>query len=152
MFSDSLKTGEFGEHAIWNLFMKQSWVRSVIDVRSDKAFQEQDIDFLIEDVRRQFTPIEVKTDYKANETGNIAYELTTSGNMGCFEKTKAKYIMYYIPGNETAHMIDVIKLRTYIHEKRPDEIRMGDRASGFLLPIDDLKVAGVIKKTYEGVV
>lgn len=152
MFSESLKTGEYGEHAIWNLFNKQPSVRNIVDVRKDKNFQEQDIDFLIEDMSRQFTPIEVKTDYKAHQSGNIAYELTTSGHIGCFEKTKAKYIMYYIPGNETAHLIDVIELRTYIHEKRPVEISMGDHARGFLLSIDELKRNRVIKRTYEGVV
>ena len=152
MFSESLKSGEYGEHAIWNLFMKQEWVRNVVDVRKDKHFQEQDIDFLIENTKRQFTPIEVKTDFKAHQTGNIVYERTTSGNMGCFEKTKAKFIVYYIPGNETAHIIDVVALRTYLNEKRPDETSMGDRATGFLLPIEELRQMKVIKRTYEGVI
>lgn len=151
MFSESLNEGGYGEHAIWNLLMKEPWVRSVVDVRDDKNFQEQDIDFLVEDHKRQFTPFEVKTDFKAHETGNLVYELSTSNNIGCFEKTKAKFIAYFIPKSREAHIINVKELRTYIHKIRPEEIQMGDSATGFLIPIEDLKNNGVIKHTYEGV-
>lgn len=151
MFSDSLLDGGYGEHAIWNLFIKQPWVRNVIDVRDDKGFQEKDIDFLVEDRNRQFTPIEVKTDYKAHETGNVVYELSTSNNIGCFEKTQAKYIMYFVPKSKEAHMIDVKEFRTYLQKARPDERKMGDHSTGFLLSIQELKDNGVIKRTYEGV-
>ena len=94
--SDSLKNGGYGEHAVWNMFNKMPKVRSVVDVREDKMFQSLDIDFLVENIDRQFSTIEVKTDYKAHETGNIVYEVTTSGNIGCFEKTKAKYKAYFV--------------------------------------------------------
>lgn len=151
MFSESLAEGGYGEHAIWNLFIKQPWVKSVVDVRDDKEFQEKDIDFLVEDKNRQFTSVEVKTDFKAHETGNIVYEATTNHALGCFEKTQAKYIMYFIPGSKEAHMINVVDLRTYLHKVRPTEIKMGDNATGFLLPIDELKANKVIKRTYEGV-
>lgn len=151
MFSEDLKEGGYGEHAIWNLFIKQPWVKSVVDVRDDKDFQEKDIDFLIEDKNRQFTPIEVKTDFQAHETGNIVYEVSTNNNIGCFEKTQAKYIMYYIPKSRVAHMINVIELRSYLHKVRPEEKKMGDNATGFLLPIKELVENGVIKRTYEGV-
>lgn len=151
-FEDDMKNGGYGEHAVWNLLMNQSWVRSVVDVRSDKNFQEKDIDFLVEDVKRQFTPIEVKTDYKAQDTGNLVYEVTTSGHIGCFEKTQAKYIAYFIPGNETVHLVDTVALRTYIHKVRPEVKRMGDNSQGFLIPISELINDGVIKKTYKGVI
>ena len=151
MFNESLKEGAMGEHVVWNLFNKHPGVRSVVDVREDKGFQEKDIDFLIEDTHRQFTPVEVKTDLKAHETGNIVYELSTSTHMGCFEKTQAKYIMYYVPHDKTVYRIDVKALRTYINEKRPEEKDMGDNATGFLIPIKDLQTHGVIKQTYKGV-
>lgn len=151
MFSESLKEGESGEHVVWNLLQKQKNVRSVIDVRLDRGFQSKDIDFLVEDDQRQFFTVEVKTDFKAHETGNLVYELSTSGNIGCFEKTEAKFIFYYIPANKTVHMIDVIALRTYIHKVRPEERKMGDNATGFLIPIQDLTKAKVIKKTIKGV-
>lgn len=151
MFSQSLLEGESGEHVIWNLLMKSRDVRSVVDVRQDKNFQEMDIDFLVENGERQFTPIEVKTDFKAQDTGNIVYEISTSGHLGCFEKTKARYIYYYVPGDKTAYMIDVKAMRTYIHEVRPEEKQMGDKSTGFLLPIRDLIDAKVIKRVHKGV-
>ena len=151
MFSESLKEGESGEHVVWNLLQKSNTVRSVVDVRMDKDFQEKDIDFLVENDKRQFTAIEVKTDFKAHETGNLVYELSTSRHIGCFEKTEAKYVMYYIPASKVVHMIDVVALRTYIHQTRPNEVRMGDNATGFLIPLKDLIKARVIKRTYKGV-
>lgn len=151
MFSESLKEGESGEHVVWNILQKQSNIRNVVDVRMDKKFQEKDIDFLVENMNRQFTSIEVKTDFKAQETGNLVYELSTSNNIGCFEKTQAEYIMYYIPAEKVVHMIDVIALRTYIHKVRPEERKMGDNATGFLIPLQDLIKAKVIKYTYKGV-
>lgn len=151
MFNESLKEGESGEHVVWNILNKNPNVRSVVDVRQDKDFQEQDIDFLVENYKRQFTPVEVKTDFKAQDTGNIIYEVSTSGHLGCFEKTKAKYIYYYIPASKQVHMINVVALRTFIHRIRPEEKNMGDNATGFLIPIKDLKSAKVIEYTYEGV-
>ena len=151
MFDESLKEGESGEHVVWNLLQNQKNIRSIVDVRKDKKFQEKDIDFLVENISRQFTSIEVKTDFKAHETGNLVYELTTSKHIGCFEKTQAEYIMYYIPADKVVHMIDVVGLRTYIHKVRPEERKMGDNATGFLLPLNDLIKAKVIKYTFEGV-
>lgn len=151
MFDKDLKDGEIGEHVVWNLLQKSSKVRNIVDVRQDKVFQSQDIDFFVENFDRQFTPIEVKTDFKAHETGNIVYEISTSGHLGCFEKTKAAYIYYYIPVSKIVYMIDVVALRTYIHQLRPEEKKMGDNATGFLLPIKDLLNAKVIKYTYKNV-
>lgn len=151
MFDKDLKDGETGEHIVWNILQKSKKVRSIIDVRQDKAFQAQDIDFLIENYERQFTPIEVKTDFKAHETGNIVYELSTSGHLGCFEKTKATYVYYYIPANKIIYMIDVVALRTYIHRIRPEEKKMGDNATGFLISIKDLLDKNIIKFTYKEV-
>ena len=151
MFENSLREGESGEHIVWNILSKSQDVRSIVDVRQDKFFQEMDIDFLVENSARQFTPIEVKTDYKAHDTGNIVYELSTSGHIGCFEKTKARYIYYYVPGDQVVYMIDVKAMRTYVHQSRPEEKNMGDNATGFLLPIRDLKEAKVIKRTHERV-
>lgn len=151
MFEECLKTGGYGEHAIWNLFIKSPKVKSIVDVRDDKHFQELDIDFLVENLERQFTSIEVKTDFKAHETGNIVYEVSTSNNIGCFEKTQAQFIAYFIPESRQVHMISVSALRRYIDQVHPKEIRMGDNATGYLLPIEDLIKSKVIKITYEGV-
>ena len=151
MFEECLKTGGYGEHAVWNRLIKSRSVRSIVDVREDKNFQDKDIDFLVENNERQFTPIEVKTDYKAHETGNLVYEVSTSGNIGCFEKTEARFIMYFVPESEQILVLSVKNLRNYIEQSHPKEIPMGDNATGFLLPIEELRKNKVILKTYEGV-
>lgn len=150
-FSESIRYGEFGEHAIWNLLNKMKRTRSVVDVRKDKNFQEQDIDFLVEDLDRQFTPVEVKTDYKAQETGNLVYELSTSGNIGCFEKTQARYIIYYLPRIETAYFVEVSKLREFVKTTKPKVVKMGDYSQGYLLSIKDLADRKVIVDTFSDV-
>ena len=154
MFEDSLKEGGMGEHTVWNLLTdseKNPKIRFVFDVRKDKNYQAKDIDFLVENTNRQITPFEVKTDMQAHKTGNIVYEKTTSNHVGCFEKTQAHIIAYYIPGNQQVHMIRVSALRKYVQESKLSEVRMGDNATGYLLPIEDLKNNGVILKTFEGV-
>ena len=151
MFDDCIKNGGYGEHAVWNLLTSRETVRSVVDVRNDRGFQEKDIDFLVENFNRQFTAIEVKTDFKAHETGNIVYELTTGGNAGCFEKTEADFILYFVPRKKVVYMIDVQRLRAYVHNSHFNEVKMGDDATGFLIPIADLEQAKVIRQVYEGV-
>lgn len=151
-FSDSLKNGGYGEHAVWNMFNKMPKVRSVVDVREDKMFQSLDIDFLVENIDRQFSTIEVKTDYKAHETGNIVYEVTTSGNIGCFEKTKAKYIAYFVPKSETVYIISTRNFKNYVHNQEREPKRMGDDATGYLFPIEELIKSKVILCVYKGVV
>lgn len=150
-FEESKKYGEYGEHAVWNILSGESWVRSIVDVRQDEGFREQDVDFLVENLHRQFAGVEVKTDFKAHETGNLVYELTTSGHIGCFEKTKAKFIAYIVPKSRKVYWISVNALRDYTHNGNLKEIRMGDNATGFLIPLEDLIRNGVIMKTYEGV-
>lgn len=150
-FKESLKDGGVGEHVIWNLFIKMDNVRNVIDVRDDKFFQEADVDFLVEQTNRQFTWIEVKTDFKAHETGNICYELSTNGNMGCLEKSKAKYVVFYLPLAETAYLTDLRALRTYIYTLHPKVVRAGDNAECVLVKIDELIKEKIIVRTWKGV-
>lgn len=150
-FKESLKDGEYGEHAIWNLLNKMKRTRNVIDVREDKGFQEKDIDFLVEDINRQITFVEVKTDYQAQDSGNIVYEVSTSGNKGCFEKTEAKYVIYFIPKTQVAYFIDVPKLRNYVKSTNHRLVSMGDYAKGYLLPIHELSKEKVIVDSFYNV-
>lgn len=150
-FEQSLMVGGYGEHAVWNVLTNQPRVRVVVDVRKDKRFQDKDIDFLVENNKQQFASVEVKTDFKAHETGNIVYEVTTSGNIGCFEKTQADYIAYFIPKSKLIHLIHVDSLRSFVKMAKPELRKMGDNAEGYLIKIQDLINANVIKETYEGV-
>lgn len=151
-FSESIKEGNIGEFVVWNLFSHSPTVRSVVDVRDDAYFQSVDVDFLIEDYNRQYSWMEVKTDYKAHDTGNFVYEVTSlkhANTIGCFEKTKAKYIAYYVPNSGRVYLLSVSTLRKYVDSHDLKLINMGDDAKGYLLDIGDLERTKVILGMYE---
>ena len=152
-FENSLKNGGIGEHVFWNHYIHMEDVRSIVDVRDDRQFQEYDVDFLVEVRNRQFLWYEVKTDFKAHETGNIVYELSTAGHIGCFEKTKAQYIAYYVVHSEILYIISVKCLRQFVRfpVEPLQKVKMGDHAEGYKLPIADLIKYKVIKQIFEGV-
>lgn len=153
-FEDSLCQGAIGEHVVWNLLIKMPNVAQVIDVRDDERFRNKDIDFLMQtiaDKRKVIKYVEVKTDFKAHETGNFVYEVSTSGNVGCLAKTEADYVFYYLPGSHVVHLIDMRKLNDYLDEHKLFEKPMGDNAKGFLIKIEDLIRAKVIATTWNEV-
>lgn len=146
-FIDSILDGKIGESIVVDFLNSQEKVKEVIDVRDDVNHQLMDIDYYIRDSKNQLTPIEIKTNFQASGTGNIAYELRTSGNAGCFEKTKAKYVYYYLPQITTFYVIVVEYIREYIRIKKPQLHNMGDNAEGYLLDINNLIDSKVIIKT-----
>ena len=150
-FKESLHQGCLGELIVRDFFEKQSWCRGVIDLRYDKTFQEKDIDFMVENQTRQFNYVEVKTDFKAHETGNLAYEITTSGHAGCFDKTEANMIAYYLPESKELYLIDARGLRNYVYRKQGEPRPMGDNAMGFLIPFKELERNNLIRAHYKGV-
>lgn len=147
-----LHEGERGELVVWNLFIKSKGIRSVVDVRDDMRFREEDVDFLIEDAERQFTKIEVKTDSMAHRTGNFAYEVESSKTYhtkGCFEKTKADFIAYYVPGLNKIFLVNVGLLRDFVHGSKLKYVEMGDNAIGHLIPFEELEKRRIIHRVYE---
>jgi len=150
-FDTSLRAGAVGEHTIWNILQDRPSIRQVIDVRKDKRYQEEDVDFLIENYSRQFFKLEIKTDFQADRTGNIAYELTTSGNIGCFAKTQADVVAYFLPNAHRVYLINMNMMKSFIKASSFEVVRMGDNATGYLLPIRELKSYGVIFETIEEV-
>lgn len=149
---ESLSNGAIGEAIVYDFFTKQKVIKDIIDVRDDKFFQESDVDFLFEDYNHQFTWVEVKTDFRAHESGCFVYEAESSSfshTIGCFEKTKANVIAYYVPHSGHIYMMDVLKLRIFVKSFDLKQIKMGDRAVGYLLPIAELERHGVILKMYD---
>lgn len=143
-FAESLSVASVGEFVVWDYFSHHKGIKEILDVRDDKKFQQYDVDFLIMDSNRQVAWVEVKTDFKAHETGNFVYEISTSGNIGCFEKTLADVIAYYVPSSGNLYLLDVKALREYTKTRTLREVRMGDNAKGYLLDIGDLERTKVI--------
>lgn len=143
-FADSLSMASIGEYAVWTYLNQLTSVKSLWDVREDYRFQLMDVDFLVMDAKRQVLWLEVKTDYHSQDTGNFVYEVSTSGNIGCFEKTKADTIAYYVPYSRNLYFLNVLALRNYVKTHELKKIRMGDNAEGYLLDIGDLERTDVI--------
>lgn len=145
-FKEDLTEGEKGEELVYKLLCQSSQNKTVMDVRNDIYFQDLDIDFLAEKHSGIVIKYEVKTDRLAHKTGNLVYEETTSGNIGCLAKSHADYILYYLSQSNELYGFWLIDMRNYIEETKPQLVDMGDNAEGYLLKISDLISKKIIKK------
>lgn len=142
-FQKDLKVGKAGEDVVLDFLKVNGSTKNVLDVREDKLFQELDIDFIQETLYSELRKIEVKTDTLAHKTGNLAYEHTSNkyyNTLGCFEKTKADYIFYYLSEIKSVYILKVSELRNYVrlNKNRLREVSMGDSALGYLIKLEDL--------------
>ena len=137
-FAEDLSFGREGEAVVRNLLESSGNFDYVIDCSNDKYFQQKDIDVLALVNDGHIAKYEVKTDRKAHETGNIAFEIKTNGNIGCLAKTEADFVMYYIEGNDRVYCFNAEQMRRYLRAKRFKLYRMGDNAEGYLLNINQL--------------
>ena len=147
MFWDDLTRGMVGEFVVFDALNKLPQIKQVIDVRDDKYFQSVDVDFLVQDRDRQFTWLEVKTDYKTFTTGNVIYEVSTSGNVGCLEKTKASVVAYYIPQSGNIYLCNTEALRRCVKNNDYRCCEMGQNGMAYIVPLGDLERYGVVKQT-----
>ena len=142
-FQKDLTTGKIGEDVVFDFLKRDVTTKSVVDVRNDKLFQELDVDFIQETPSNEIRKIEVKTDTLAHTTGNLAYEHTSNkyyNTIGCFEKTRADYIFYYLSEVKQVYILEVERLRNYVHSNRNRfrEVSMGDSALGYLIKLEEL--------------
>lgn len=133
-----------GEEIIYNYLWKHKSTLKVIDVTKDKWFQQFDIDFIQVDCNGGVNKIEVKTDRLADKTGNMVYEIWSDRRIyakGCFEKTEADYIFYYLINTKVLYIFNTQELRTWVnkHENELWQTYMGDFAIGYVIPLNDLK-------------
>lgn len=146
-FDWSLNTGKIGEHITECYLEKCGNIDYVDDVRDNAFYRFSDVDYIAH-IKTGFLFIEVKTDTQLQRTGNIVYETSTSGNIGCFKKTMANYIFYVVPAIKTLYILDMEKLNAYVTLfcKRKKTCRCGDAAECYLIPISKLKDTPVIRK------
>ena len=144
MFNSDVQVGNKGENIIYNYLINHPSTDSLIDVSNDKWFQQFDIDFIQIDGDGGVNKIEVKTDRLADKTGNMVYEYWSDRrtfSVGCFEKTQADYIFYYLINTKVLYIFNTQELREWVH-KRKDKLWqtcMGDFALGYIIPLNDLK-------------
>ena len=135
--------GQNGEYIIYNYLSNHSSTINLIDVSKDKWFQQFDIDF-IQVTNDEINKIEVKTDRIADKTGNMVYEIYSDKRfytLGCFEKTEADYIFYYLINTNILYVFDTQELRKWVleHQHNLKLVDMGDFALGYIIKLNDLK-------------
>lgn len=142
--------GNKGEDVIFNYLLNHSSTINLIDVSKDKWFQQFDIDFL-QVTNNGINKIEVKTDRLADKTGNMVYEIWSDRRIyakGCFEKTEADYIFYYLINTKVLYIFNTQELRTWVNEHKNElwQTCMGDFAIGYVIPLNDLKEINIKEK------
>lgn len=145
-FNEDLQDGKKAEELVRFKLSQTGKFVEIWDCSDDEYFQSKDIDILALKQDGKIAKIEVKADRQAHRTGNLAYEKTTSGNIGCFAKTEADYIMYYTVGNGSLYIFKPKALRRYIERSNLPLKKMGDNAEGYLPKIKDLLKEGIIKE------
>ena len=144
MFNSDVQVGNKGENIIYDYLMNHPSTDSVVNVSNDKWFQQFDIDFIQIDGDGGVNKIEVKTARLADKTGNMVYEVWSDKRFyskGCFEKTEADYIFYYLINTNILYIFDTQGLREWVleHQHNLKLVDMGDYALGYIIPLNDLK-------------
>ena len=143
-FHTDNEIGNKGENAIFNFLSTYPSTTAIIDVTKDAWFQQFDIDFLWQDTEYNIFKIEVKTDTLADKTGNMVYEIWSdkrTHSKGCFEKTEADYIFYYLINTRMLYIFNTKELREWVSEHIDNlkQTDMGDSAFGYVIRLGDLK-------------
>lgn len=137
-FNADLQDGKKAEELVRFLLQESGKFNDIWDCSDDKYFQDKDIDILAMNSDGHISKIEVKCDRQAHQTGNLVWEEKTSGNIGCFAKTEADFMMYYIVGDGRLYMFKPKEMFGYITRSKKRLIPMGDNAEGYLLNIKEL--------------
>ncbi len=111
---ESLDRSKAYEEQIINYFQDKANAQGVsfLDSRDIESYRAKDVDFVIDGVE-----MEIKCDFQGHKTGNLSYEHISSkiGNTvvgkGCFAKTTAKNIYYYLIHTGLVYELNVEELR-----------------------------------------
>lgn len=110
-FNESMERGKQGEIDILNVLQENFQSDKIIDVRDIKKYRDLDIDFIREYMHngvKKTVSIEIKTDDQAHYTHNFFFEEISNSQyntLGCFVKTKADWIFYYIKETKEIHIL-----------------------------------------------
>lgn len=122
VFERQKEIGREGEEIVLEYLRERHLVD---DVRENKDFQKQDIDFIVDGVS-----LEIKTDNNISRTGNIYIE-TYRG--GWYEKCKAEYLGVYSPQNRILYILNYPCLKSIL-PSFGRQIRHYDADTGLQVP------------------
>ncbi len=120
-FSGRDKLGKIGEAVCQEMLKLCSWVENVKSVRSDKDYQNKDIDLVANSKDNKVCNIEVKTD--SYMSGNMFYETISNdktNKLGCFETSESDYIFYYFihPQCRKIYVFNTKELRAWVQQNK----------------------------------
>lgn len=151
IFYAMLSVGEQAEEAVAD-YMKARGHR-VIDVRSARDYQKQDIDFLLINNKAQQCSLEVKHDRNMNNTGNLFFEGAKERKTGWYDgwlsKCAADYICFYCNGRGYILNFKDTKARLKELSREIEYYIDGGRAKAYLLPIDTAERAGLVSFSFD---
>lgn len=138
-FEEDNSAGKRGEK-LFKEFLEKSG-KPCKDVSDDPKYQKDDIDFIVEGKSGNELSFEVKNDSKIAYTGNIFYESISNvdyGTVGCFEKTKADFIVICSESENKFYLIRSNVLKEYVRDNR-SSLRYisrveGSNSAGYLIP------------------
>lgn len=136
-FYNDLAIGKRGESLVAAALAARGHI--VEDKSEDKAYQFNDIDFLLINKAGQQTTLEVKNDLASERTGNLFIETYNEYNRshsykGWFFYCGATYICFIQEHSGKAHIIAFDDLRQAIETKKYREISTST-TKGYLLPV-----------------
>lgn len=154
-FLGDLQFGKIGEQMIIAKLQSYKSVVEVRDISSTKRGIDDDIDLEVVYADGHTSTIEIKTDTMADRTGNIAYEEFSHKNPGCFARTKADHMIYFLINTGEAYVLSPENFRGFIKEMKDNKekaeqlrvraSRMGQGASGYLVPIKSILGTNVVE-------
>lgn len=150
-FKNDVASGTKGEIIVMAWLLKQKGIKNVIDVSDDEFFQKKDVDLIVQLSNNKVCKVEIKTDFKAHETGNIPFEYESNADLhfdGCLKKTQADRIFFYIYNTHDLLIANCENLKKYIEDNKEKLVftKMGDTSKGYLLNINNLLNEKIIKK------
>lgn len=145
-FEEDVKFAEIGEKECLWLLTNSKKTKLVVDVRSDPFFQRLDIDFLQLDINNRVNKIEVKTDRKGHETGNLFFETECNSKEGCLQRSEADYVYYYLVETKETWVIVLPRLKNWLKMQDFNEVIVDGKTKGYLLNFLDLEMNGIAVK------
>lgn len=156
-FFRDLERGKIGEE----IFIKQAkrYFGTVMDFRGTQIEKDFDVDFAVpwsnyyDNYYMDWLKVEVKTDYQAHKTGNLCFEYTSAEKdnyvgEGCFMKTDADLILYYLYETNYVYAMHPDILKTFVLDNKEKWISRRNDKHGllYLVPLKILVENGIAKK------
>ena len=133
--------GKEGERLFKERMSAQGY--TIQDVSENEEYFDKDIDFIITSPTTQLTKtIEVKWDFKINNTGNLYLELfnkNSKGGLGWYKFCQADYVAYGDALARCFYVVPFAELKARVERVKPPIGECYGDSFGYLMPIDSIK-------------